>query len=1183
MPLFVRRSFRPLALAVVILSCRGDRLAGPASQPVAPSLDVSGPASGLVISEFIADPSGTDTNGEWFEVYNVGPDPVDLKDYRIASGPGIVTLTPPRTATDTHTVRTSVVVPAGGYVVLGNNANSATNGGIVLDYAYPATGSGSITLNNSNTDWLTLKAPDGTLMDSVAYSVSTIDFTRNPPLPPLRTITSPSFTPTSAASRALLDLGADNTIAADPQYWADAVSPYGSKASKGTPGQPNVGGEVVKVAVRVSWVTPGTSFKITASATDVDGKPSPTNFTWSTNDPMLATIDQVTGLATGGVHTGVAFVTATAANGVQGTSPLFVVNPGDVASVSLSMNEPHHMPAGYTKPIFPTVRTTTSSNVTDETTLTWSSSNEAIATVDSRGYVTAIAPGPSDSPTTTITATAPNGVYSTLDVSVISATAPTSAIYRNHVEFGTPKDATPDDEVILIKPQYVLSYNKDRGGPNWVSWNLNKTHFGSIDRCDCFSADPALPAESRIVDFDYRNSGYDRGHMVQSASRGTTEQENAATFLLTNILPQGAENNQGPWAQFEVYLNDSLAKPLDKEIYVIAGGEFAATPPTLKGEGKVAIPDYTWKVAVIMDGDKGLADVHSVSDLQVVAVRMPNLTTPDVPASSIGIRNIKWRTYLTTVDEIEEKTGYDLLDGIPDPVERVVEHDGLVATFTVSPTIPAEGGLVQFDGGESGDPQGDALTYTWDFGDGTEKASGGTAGHTYHDDGTFTVTLTVKDPAGGTSTTSKSVTVTNVNPVASWTSPAPVIEGDRFTLSLGNAYDPSDADLATLTYAFDCGDGEGLSIASASSSRICTPTDDGDRTVRARVIDDEGGFTEYSGTVSVANVAPVAVWTVPTPVTEGQSFTLPLTSAFDPSATDLAQLRYAFDCGDGRGLVDVGTSTSLVCTTSDNASRAVQARVSDKDGGATAYVGTVPVLNAAPVITGFETPRGPVRTGSEVSLRLAYTDAGSADTHELVVDWGDGTTSMRIAGGSAEARHIYSAAGLYTISALVRDDDGGVASRSAAGYLVVYNPAAGFVTGGGWFASGRETAPRSGGNGKVTVGFVARYGGDAAAGSLELQAHDQGLDFHGDAVEWLVVSGDRSTFKGTGTVRGRAGTYGFLVTAIDGDVAARGADQLRVKIWDASDRVIFDNRPAAADGSDAATPLGGGSVVLHER
>jgi DNA/RNA endonuclease G (NUC1) len=208
-----------------------------------------------------------------------------------------------------------------------------------------------------------------------------------------------------------------------------------------------------------------------------------------------------------------------------------------------------------------------------------------------------------------------------------------------------------------------------------VSWNLDASDFGAAPRCNCFSPDPTLPADVyHVVDLDYRNGGYDRGHMTQSESRTDTDQENAATFILSNILPQAAENNQGPWSQFENYLND-IARS-GKEVYVVAGGIYAASPATLKGEGKVAIPDYTWKVAVITDARATKAgDIHSTAALQVIAVKMPNLTSGGGATSAVGIRNVPWQTYQTTVDAIEAATGYDLLSALPDDIEPIVESN----------------------------------------------------------------------------------------------------------------------------------------------------------------------------------------------------------------------------------------------------------------------------------------------------------------------------------------------------------------------------------------------------------------------------------------------------------------------------------------------------------------------------
>ncbi|HEU4457468.1 MAG TPA: DNA/RNA non-specific endonuclease, partial [Longimicrobium sp.] len=548
------------AMALALWSCTDSGITDPAAAPGGARFDVTG-TGGLVITEVMPDPRAVaDGSGEWFEVYNDGPTPIDLQGHRIVSAAGA-------TSSESHTINASVVVEPGEYVVLGNNANTATNGGAPVSYSY----GGSIALNNgsstSATEWLVIRTAAGATLDSVAYA-------------PRATPTSPPgpYTPPSGSSRGVIDISADNTIISGSN-WLTAASTYGA-GDRGTPGQPNTGGAPAEVTVRISWVTPGTTFRVTATAVDSAGKPASTNFTWASDNTAIATVNAATGVATG-VSTGIATLTATASNGVSGSAPLFVVNPGDVSSVSLSMNDPLRIPAGYTKPIFPTTRTTDNQTVTPP--LVWTSSDESVATVSELGYVNGIAPG-----RVQIRATAPNGVYNFLTIDVVPGTAPTSAVYRDHLEFGAPLGGATG--IVLDKPQFVASYSVERGGPNWVSWNLNGTQFGGSGRCDCFSADQTLPAGVyRVVDFDYRNGGYDRGHMVQSDSRSTTEQENAPTFLMTNILPQAGNNNQGPWSALELALNN-MVRSAGKEAYVIAGGIYAPNPATLKDEGKVQIP-----------------------------------------------------------------------------------------------------------------------------------------------------------------------------------------------------------------------------------------------------------------------------------------------------------------------------------------------------------------------------------------------------------------------------------------------------------------------------------------------------------------------------------------------------------------------------------------------------------------
>ncbi|HET7464135.1 MAG TPA: PKD domain-containing protein [Longimicrobium sp.] len=966
--------------------------------PNAPRRDVV-PGSNLVITEVMPDPSKVaDTNGEWFEVYNPGPSSVDLKNYRIVSAAGL-------TASESHTISASVVVDSGEYVVFGNNANTATNGGAPVAYSYGS----SITLNNGSStsanEWLALRTPTGVTIDSVAYA------TRTPPAAP------GPYTPPTGASRAVIDLAADNTIIGGSN-WSTSVSTYGL-GDKGTPGAPNQGGKAAQVTVRISWVTPGTTFKVTASAVDSAGKPASTSFTWSSDNTAIATVDPVTGVATG-VSLGTAHLTATATNGVSGTAPLFVVNPGDPASVSISINDPAQVPAGYTKPAFPTVKTTTSATVT--TAITWSSSNPAVATVDSLGYITGVAPG-----TANIRAMVPNGVYGEVAFKVIAADAPTTAIYRNHLEFGQPLN-TPAGEIVLNKRQYVSGYNPARGGPDWVSWNINATHFSGVPRCDCFSADQTLPAGVyHVVDFDYRNGGYDRGHMVQSESRTTTDQENASTFLLTNILPQGAENNQGPWSKFENYLND-LARTNGKEIYVVAGGEYAATPGTLKGEGKVAIPDYTWKVAVIMDGGKGLADVHSAADVQVIAIKMPNLTSTGSPASSVGMRNNPWEQYQVTVNQIEAETGYDLLAALPNNIEVLVEaNDRAPVAATDGPYNGLEGSSVTLDGSASSDPDGDALTYAWDFGDGA-TGTGAKPTHTYADNGTYLVTLTVTDPAGAEASTTTQVTVFNVAPSVAAFGGASILAHQ--TYAAGGTFTDPGADEWTATVDYGEGDGaQPLALSGTGFNLSHTYDHAGTFTVTVTVTDDDGASSSKTATVTVTNVAPAVDAFAGASLLLHQGYAA--SGSFDDPGPD--SWTATVDYGDGGGAQPLalnGKSFTLAHTYAAAGTYTVTVTVTDDGGLAGTRTATVTVTNVAPVVNAFA--GATLLPGESYSAAGSFGDPGP-DSWTATVDYGDGSGAhpLALSGKSFSLSHAYAAAGTYTVTVTVTDDGGLSGSRTA--------------------------------------------------------------------------------------------------------------------------------------------------------
>ncbi|TPE43600.1 DNA/RNA non-specific endonuclease [Pontibacter mangrovi] len=239
-----------------------------------------------------------------------------------------------------------------------------------------------------------------------------------------------------------------------------------------------------------------------------------------------------------------------------------------------------------------------------------------------------------------------------------------------HVALGNPSNATAEvsdfNNFLMVKPQYVLSYSRDRGTPNWVSWHLSSTWTGSAPRQDDFRADMALPADwYRVSASSYTGSGFDRGHNIPSADRTRTMEDNSATFLMTNMIPQAPNNNRNTWANLEDYTRDLIDDGM--EAYVIMGsygigGVGSNGAVNTIDNGRVTVPKNIWKVIVVLpEGDN---DINRIStSTRVIAVNTPNVNSIDSD----------WGTYRTSVDAIEQATGYDLLSALPDEIENSLE------------------------------------------------------------------------------------------------------------------------------------------------------------------------------------------------------------------------------------------------------------------------------------------------------------------------------------------------------------------------------------------------------------------------------------------------------------------------------------------------------------------------------
>lgn len=328
---------------------------------------------------------------------------------------------------------------------------------------------------------------------------------------------------------------------------------------------------------------------------------------------------------------------------------------------------------------------------------------------------------------------------------------------------------------------------------------------------------------------------------------------------------------------------------------------------------------------------------------------------------------------------------------------------------------------------------------------------------------------------------------------------------------------------------------------------------------------------------------------------EGSSIEL-AGSVSDPDGPGLTQ-HWSYTTGAD---VDPGTTcafgdptapaTTITCT--DDGTITATLTAEDGVNAAVSASVRVAVTNVAPRV-GVSAPEDGAlyRAGATVTVTAPFTDSGVHDTHQCAVDWDDGqppataTVTETDGAGSCVASRTIEAAGVYSALVTVTDDDGAAATAPVT--IVVYDPEAGFVTGGATFTSpaGAYT-PRPELTGPVHVGFVSRYqrGAQVPRGQTEFQFQLAGVNFHSDAYRWLVVSGGRAQFTGTGSLDGVPG-YTFVLTAADGDLpGGDGQDRLRMRIT-GPDGVVYDNAPGASGDIDAADPqpLRSGSVVIHTR
>jgi endonuclease G len=199
---------------------------------------------------------------------------------------------------------------------------------------------------------------------------------------------------------------------------------------------------------------------------------------------------------------------------------------------------------------------------------------------------------------------------------------------------------------------YVLSYDEEAEQAEWVAYILTKENLEKPwnKRSDNFMPDSRVKTGSSTPD-DYRNSGYDRGHLVPAADMAYDPEAQEETFLMSNISPQARNFNKGIWRELEE-LTRNWAKKFE-QLYVVTGPVLSETPKGYIGENEVAVPTAYFKVLL-------------------------DLTEPEKKAIAFIVPNqVSFEPlydYVASVDQVEALTGIDFFPELmPDELEKELE------------------------------------------------------------------------------------------------------------------------------------------------------------------------------------------------------------------------------------------------------------------------------------------------------------------------------------------------------------------------------------------------------------------------------------------------------------------------------------------------------------------------------
>jgi PKD repeat protein len=339
------------------------------------------------------------------------------------------------------------------------------------------------------------------------------------------------------------------------------------------------------------------------------------------------------------------------------------------------------------------------------------------------------------------------------------------------------------------------------------------------------------------------------------------------------------------------------------------------------------------------------------------------------------------------------------------------------ATVEATPDHINENGTVFFQA-QGSDPSPldeEALTYTWNFGDG-ESSNLKEVSHVFLDDGEFTVSLSVEDDDGGVTTVTIDVQVDNVAPsVEAAADREYIVEGGSVNFS-AVITDPGPMDTHTALWDFDDG------ATSTDLAVTHTFVDDGNYIVVLTVTDNSGGTNTTTFRVAVSNVRPtITAEANVTEIIEGGSISFSVNWT-DPGLEDTHTILWEF--GDGTNT----TTRSPTHRYDQDGKYTVLVTVSDDDGGSASKPFVIDVENVAPVPT-INVAITTIEENSSIRFKASAEDPGPLDVVSFHWDFGDGSNPDYA--NEDEVTHLFADNGVFRVTLRAMDEDGGISPPKA--------------------------------------------------------------------------------------------------------------------------------------------------------